>query len=122
VEYNFLIFLAWHYGVLLLYGQNLAMNHLIKSNTINITKLDKLLDFPSANEESVFKKVHIHVFHGPDLFSKFRFMSGEYDNLTIPYGDTSLVKFYAVNIALQSKRMQAFELYNIFKNVSRNKK
>jgi hypothetical protein len=106
----------------LLYGQNIAMNHLIKSNTINITKLNNLLDFPSANEESVFKKVHIHVFHGGSMFSKFQFMSGEYDNITIPYGDTSLVKFYVLNIALQSKKKQAFELYNIFKNVSSNKK
>ena len=97
------------------------MNHLINSNTINITKLDKLLDFPSSNEESVFKKVHIHVYHGSSMFSKFRFMSGEYDNLTIPYGDTTLVKFYVLNIALESKRKQAWELYNILKNVSRNK-
>ncbi len=98
------------------------MNHLIKSNIIKITKLNKLLDFPSANEESVFKKVHIHVFHGSSMFSKFSFMSGEYDNLTIPYGNTTLVKFYVLNIALESKRKQAWELCNIFKNVSRNKK
>jgi hypothetical protein len=47
----------WHYGVLLLYGQCLAMNHLIVSNYIKVSKLDTIIDYPSANEESVFKKV-----------------------------------------------------------------
>ena len=60
----------WHYGVLLLYGQNLGLNHLIGSNQLNVIKLDELIDYPSANTESIFKKIHIHVFHGDDLFSK----------------------------------------------------
>ena len=47
----------WHYGVLLLYGQCMAMNHLIVSKYIKVTKLDTIIDFPSANDESVFKKV-----------------------------------------------------------------
>jgi hypothetical protein len=31
----------WHYGVLLLYGQNIAINHLITTNNINVIKLFK---------------------------------------------------------------------------------
>ncbi len=31
----------WHYGVLLLYGQNIAINHLIATNNINVIKLFK---------------------------------------------------------------------------------
>jgi hypothetical protein len=54
----------WHYGVLLLYGQNIAMNHLIETKQLNIVKLPQLLDHPSANEVSIFDIIHIHVFHG----------------------------------------------------------
>lgn len=36
----------WHYGVLLLYGQNLALNHLIGLNQTNIIKIQNYLDYP----------------------------------------------------------------------------
>ncbi len=54
----------WHYGVLLLYGQNIAMNHLIETNQLKIIKHSDILDYPSANEVSIFDVIHIHVFHG----------------------------------------------------------
>lgn len=36
----------WHYGVLLLYGQNLAMNHLIGLNQTNVVKIENYIDYP----------------------------------------------------------------------------
>jgi hypothetical protein len=97
------------------------MNHLIMSKTVHVTKLESLLDLPSTKNVSVFNAVHLHVFQSTSIFSKSSFRSNFYDNLTIPYGDTSIVKFYALNIALESKRMQPFELYDMLKRVSSKK-
>ncbi len=52
---------------MLLKFKDVALNHLIKTNQINLMKLNKLIDFPSGNTESVFKKLMIHVFHGDNL-------------------------------------------------------
>ncbi len=59
----------WHYNVLLLYGQNLALNHLIATKQMNIIKLEKLLDIPSYNSNNIFSVLHIHVFHSDKIFS-----------------------------------------------------
>lgn len=72
----------WHYGVLLLYGQHLLLNHLIGTNQINVVKLQDQLDYPSGNNHSIDKMIHIHVFHGDNLFSKLVFRMGKYDNMT----------------------------------------
>ena len=111
----------WHYGVLLLYGQNLAMNHLIGSNQLNVTCLERLIDYGSGNTDSVFSALHIHVFHGDDLFSKFAFRSGKYDNLTSPIDMKDQVKYYCLYNALESKRKSAIELHNLLKSVIQKK-
>ena len=111
----------WHYGVLLLYGQNLAMNHLISSKQMNITNLESLIDFPSTLEENISSKVHIHVFHGSNMFSKKFFKAGVYDNMTLPINNTHLVKYYCLNIALESKRKSLFELESMAKEVIKMK-
>lgn len=69
-----LLWPEWHYGVLLLYGQHLALNHLIGANQLYVVKLESLIDYPSGNEESVFTKLHIHVFHGGNVFLIYSFM------------------------------------------------
>jgi hypothetical protein len=108
----------WHYGVLLLYGQHLALNHLIATNQINLVKLEDLLDFPSANKESIFKKLHIHVFHGDDIFSKFQFKASKYDNLTSQVNeyDVKQVKYYCLKMALESKNSTNSLLYQMYSN------
>ncbi|CAF0732743.1 unnamed protein product [Brachionus calyciflorus] len=102
----------WHYGVLLLYGQNIALNHLIGSKQLSIVKLNELIDYPTANTQSIFKKLHLHVYHGEDMFSKFLFSLGRYDNQTISENDpnASQVKFYALRMALESKRLALKDL------------
>jgi hypothetical protein len=107
-----LLWPEWHYGVLLLYGQSLALNHLIGSNQLNVNKLEDLIDFPSGNVESIFKKLHIHVFHGDDLFSKFVFKVGRYDNMTVSEEDAKKVKFYALKMAQEGKKTPEAELVN----------
>jgi hypothetical protein len=105
----------WHYGVLLLYGQNIGMNHLIATKNINIVKLSQMIDYPSGNSDKITDKIHIHVYHGGDMFSKFLFKDGKYDNLTIPNENLDQVKFYCLKIALESKREAATNLYNLLK-------
>ena len=97
------------------------MNHLIGSKYINVSKLDSIIDFPSANEESVFKKVHIHVFHGENLFSKFMFRDGKYDKYNTSGLDTNKVNNYALSLALESKFLSSDKLVQFFKIVSQPK-
>jgi len=44
----------WNYNVLLLNGQNLALNHLIATKQMNIIKLKKVLDISSYNSNNIF--------------------------------------------------------------------
>ena len=103
----------WHYGVLLLYGQNLGMNHLIASKHINIVKLNDLIDYPSGNTEDINSKLHIHVYHGGEMFSKFLFKEGKYDNMTMPSENLNQVKIYCLKMALESKRTQSADLHKL---------
>jgi hypothetical protein len=102
----------WHYGVLLLYGQHLALNHLTGGlrPQINLVKLDDQLDFPSGNRQSIFLILNIHVFHGDNLFSKFAFKMGKYDNKSVSEGDMHMVKYYALKMALDGKRISSRNL------------
>ena len=96
--------------MLLLYGQHIVLNHLIGSLQVNIVHLGNLIDYPSANDERINKKLHIHVFHGDDIFSKFAFKSGKYDGLTVAEKDADKVRYYCLKMALDSKRKNASEL------------
>jgi hypothetical protein len=111
----------WHYGVVLLYGQNLAMNHLISSRRINIKKLDNLIDFRSINVDLLSSVVHIHVYHGSDMFSKSAFKAGAYNSITLPINDTHLVKYYCLSMALESKRMALVEFKNLSEKIKLQK-
>ena len=104
----------WHYGVLLLYGQNVGLNHLIGSKQLNVVKLEDLLDFPSANNEIVNRKLHIHVFHGDNLFSKFAFDAGKYKDMNLTdYMNMNSSLSYATTIAISSDRLtlEEFKVY-----------
>ena len=108
----------WHYGVLLLYGQNIALNHLMGSKQLFVVRLNELIDYPTANAESIFQKLHLHVYHGEDLFSKFLFSIGRYDNMTVDEKDqkSSQIKYYALRMALESRRLTLKELSNKLTN------
>ena len=81
------------------------MNHLIGTKQTNIVKLDKLFDVPSGGLIDVNSILHIHVYHGDSMFSKFQFKAGKYDNLTstIKSENTTLIKFYSLKMALEGK-------------------
>jgi hypothetical protein len=120
----------WHYGVLLLYGQNLAMNHLIGSDQLNVVRLHNYIDYPSGNDQSVFEMLHIHVYHGEDMFSKFMFKIGRYDNVSLsdfdPKNKSANYKYHTVRqfcmrMALESKRMPSEALYQLLQSDTSNK-
>ena len=100
----------WHYGVLLLYGQSLALNHLIAAKQLNVVKLEGLIDYGSGNTELINTKLHIHVFHGGDMFSKFAFKSGEYRQMTVSDINSTLVKYYALKMALEGNYLAESQL------------
>lgn len=95
----------------------MAMNHLIGSNFIKVSKLDSIIDYPSANDESVFKKVHIHVFHGENLFSKFMFRDGKYDKFNTTGVDKQQIKYYTLSLALESKFLSSPQMLEFLKIV-----
>jgi hypothetical protein len=100
----------WHYGVMLLYGAHIAINHLWAENEINFVKLPKLFDQGTGSTESIDKIPHLHVFHGDNMFSKFAFKAGKYNNMTVAVEDRSKVKFYCLHMALEGNRLNATEL------------
>jgi hypothetical protein len=75
------------------------------SKQIHITKLHQLIDYPSGNQNSIFSKVHIHVYHGGEVFSKSNFKDGKYDNMTVLDADRFKIKYYCLRMALESKRL-----------------
>jgi hypothetical protein len=114
----------WHYGVLLLYGQHLGLNHLIGSQQLNVVKLENQLDYPSGNNHSIFNMLHIHVFHGDNLFSKFVFKVGKYNNITLNMIDeekSKLVNWFALKMALEGRNATKLQFSELYSNVTFNK-
>lgn len=89
-----------------MYGHTLALNHLIGSNQANVIKLETQMDCPSNIPNSIYRSIHIHVFHGYSMFSKFDFKDGKYDELVIRDDqlESDDVRHYALRMALEAKR------------------
>ena len=103
----------WHYGVLSMYGNAMALNHMSGSQISNVIKLNMLIDWPSSNDLNPNTKVHIHVYHSHERFSKFVFRMGQYDNITasaVANMDMSKISYYCLRLALESRRMAPVDL------------
>ena len=74
---------------------------------MNGIKLEHIY-FPSDNTESIFKMLHIHVFHHDSVFSKFAFKLGKYDNMTVSDENTTLVKYYAFKMMVKELQKRIF--------------
>ena len=56
------------------------------------------------------------------MFSKFQFKAGRYDNLPIPEGENAtMIKYYALKMALNSKRISYLALNKLLE-IETNKK
>ena len=75
----------WHFGVLLLYGGHLAINHLVASEKFDIGLGDELLDqgVTSTDAKDIIEnhRLHLHCWHGSKPFSKFDFKEGKYNHI-----------------------------------------
>ena len=72
-----------HYGVLLLYGQHLALNHLVGTNQIRIVIGQNLLDQSTTDDSLQYIqqgiRLNLHCWHTDKRFSKFAFKLGQYN-------------------------------------------
>ena len=96
---------GWFYGVTSMYAGEIAVNHLIEKFSRDIYKID----YPNNDIEGKTKTenaVHIHSHHSFNLFSKFNFNKGEYDNVDISTLDISIVKNYSLYMALSGKKLK----------------
>jgi hypothetical protein len=91
---------GWYKGVSILYGNEIAVNHLIEDVCLDYGNLD----FFSTSLETIFQHSHIHCWHTDDMFSKFKFVAGQYDDLSTDNLNVQEVRDYCLYIALKSKR------------------
>ncbi|EQC37878.1 hypothetical protein SDRG_04899 [Saprolegnia diclina VS20] len=66
----------WHYGVLSMYGSELAINNC--ASDVGFEKRPDMLDFPSSSADSPFKHAHLHTWLDNERFSKLAFAQGKY--------------------------------------------
>ena len=74
-------------------------------------RLNEFIDYPSDSTDKIHEKIHIHVFHTDDLFSKFAFKLGKYDKLEIPHTNLHEIQNYCLKMALESKRQNCSYLH-----------
>ena len=98
----------------MLYGQYLALNHLMATKQLNVPKLEEFIDFPSYTNLTINDKLHIHVYHNDGIFSKFEFKKGDYDKLEIPTSNTDQIDKFCLKMALESKRLSDIDLLKLF--------
>jgi hypothetical protein len=102
----------WHWGVLSMYGGHIALNHFVAAKMANVLKMKGYFDFATGNIKSIHSVLHLHVYHGDDMFSKFMFKAGKYDSMNTTTGSDQ-VKFFALWMALDGKRINASELFKM---------
>ena len=91
---------GWHYGVLLLYAGQIAINYCGRPAAGGFLKDELMLDFPSTSTESVWKHAHIHTWQNDNLFSKFAYSRGDYKNTSMKGLNTEIIRDYAMFHAL----------------------
>lgn len=91
---------GWYKGVTTMYASEIAVNDLVEQFRIDRAKLD----YYSTSSESVDAHPHIHCWHTDDMFSKFWFWAGKYDNMSTDDLDLGKVRDYCLYMALKSRR------------------
>ncbi|MGL4738998.1 MAG: DUF7164 domain-containing protein [Cellulosilyticaceae bacterium] len=89
---------GWFRGVTSMYATEIAVNHLVDDLVIAPDKLD----FRSDSHEPVANHPHIHCWHTNDIFSKFAFEKGTYNNINLQTLNPNIVCDYCLATALKS--------------------
>ncbi|CAF3350277.1 unnamed protein product [Rotaria socialis] len=113
----------WHYGVLLLYGQHLAINHLVGTNQIRIRIGSDLLDQSTTDATTPYvqqgTRLNLHCWHTDNRFSKFAFKMGHYKQAELEkYRNDTTAQAYAMRMALESKYMTLEHMASLVQNIS----
>jgi hypothetical protein len=90
----------WHYGVLSMYGADIAINHCTYDT--GFRKRPDLLDFYSTSDASPGLHPHVHVWQVNTVFSKFAFKMHKYKNIDL-------------NLLNPEKNISAYCLYHALK-------
>ena len=91
----------WHYGVLLLYGQNLALNHLIASNQMNIVKLEGQLDYPSHFIlQQIFFQYYIYMY-----FISLMIYFQSFNDINKNNEKKHIYKYYSLKMASEGNQL-----------------
>lgn len=90
----------WYMGVVSMYSGEIAVNHLVDNIVIDSDKLD----YVSTSSDNIINHPHIHCWHTNEVFSKFRFFDGIYNNISISHLDNTVVKEYCLYIALKARQ------------------
>ena len=96
----------WHWPVILLYAGDIAVNQL-PLGVLENSPGHQEMDHGSTDTDPLPDTIkHLHCWHTEDMFSKFRFQSGEYDKLNLE-GMTGMKtpRDYATVLAISSSRL-----------------
>jgi len=91
---------GWYKGVTTMYSNEIAVNGLVEHVRIAPTKLD----YYSTSENSVHNHPHIHCWHTDNMFSKFWFWAGRYDDMPTDNLDLDKIRDYCLYMALKSRK------------------
>ena len=92
---------GWYGGVSLLYGTEIAVNHLDSSFSV---PREYLLDYPSDSPGPTEDRPHLHCWHTDKTFSKFVFAAGGYDDVDEASLDLGVIHDYCLAMALRARR------------------
>ena len=75
-----------HEGVMLLYSQDVAVNHLLSTDEDIRLHPKSQFDAGTTNQVNVCSFYMYHIYHGAERFSKFAFQSNLYRNVSLTVG------------------------------------
>ena len=133
-----------HYGVLLLYGEHIAVNHLVATNQLKAMLGYDLIDQSTTDDTVEYmqkhKRLHMRARHANETFSKFAFKTGGYNQTDLEkYRNDTTARAYvrtdlfvelqlkymflliclkSMRMALESKYMTSEELLGMLRNAT----
>ncbi|KAF0705782.1 Aste57867_6939 [Aphanomyces stellatus] len=91
----------WHYGVLTLYGGDIAINHCTRE--YGVVKDEAMLDYPTTSDHPPAEHAHLHTWQNHEVFSKYDFADGLYENISLDSLSLDKIRDYAMYMALDSQ-------------------
>ncbi|EDQ92155.1 uncharacterized protein MONBRDRAFT_31271 [Monosiga brevicollis MX1] len=105
-------------GVMLLYSQEVAVNHLLGTNDNIVSFKGPEMDVPTGGKDNICRARMFHVYHMDDRFSKHHFIVGNYAKLDMIDYDLRTTADYCTWLALTAndQGLNGPEVYAKFNN------